>query len=337
MSNPIDFVITWVDGDDKEWLDLREKYKVSKDGDDNRKRRYRNWNNLKYVLRGIEENAPWFNHVYIVTPGQCPDWLDESCDKISIINQNDLLDDCFLPTFNNCAVELVLHKIPGLSENFVYINDDMFIIKNTEPEDFFIGNKPCDTVAFSPIQAVYSKDGKSVYGISVMNTRLVAKRFTKAEVMRNCKKKFFNLKNGKEIIKTISMIPYKGITGFNEMHTAYSYNKKTFYDVWMLAEEELKETCGNKFRGEFSLAHWCMRYWQICEGNFEVRNRNFSRFFDMYYKGDQLDVINCIRKKKNKMICINDNVENDEDFPIICNEINKALDNCFPKKSMFEL
>jgi hypothetical protein len=36
----------------------------------------------------------------------------------------------------------MIWRIKGLSDNFVYFNDDTFLIKKTIPEDWFINNKP---------------------------------------------------------------------------------------------------------------------------------------------------------------------------------------------------
>ena len=339
MSNtPIDFVISWVDGNDPQWLEERAKYlgSASKSAD-TRKRRVRDWNNLHYLFRGIELYAQWVNHIYLVTPNQTPSWLNTKHPKITVVDQNALFPQELRPTFNNCAIELLLHKIPGLSENFVYLNDDMFIIKETTEEDFFKNGRPMDTVAFAPTQAIYSADGKGVYGIAVVCTRLVAKCFDKATVLSNSNGKFRNLNNGREIIKSICMKPFNAITGFNEMHTAYSLQKKTYEEVWAAAEDDLMASCKMRFRGEFNLCHWAMRYWQICSGNYEVRKRSFSKFFDIHKKGEETSIVRWIQSQKSKMVCINDNIDNDDEFDAIVGNVNAAFSRLFPEKSSYEL
>lgn len=336
-SKKIDFVISWVDGNNEEWQDLRKQYKKEETGSDARKRRYRDWNNLHFLFRGIEKYANWVNHIYLVTPGHYPNWLNKNNDKITVIDQNTIVDKEYIPTFNNCAVELFIYKIPNLSEQFVYLNDDMFILKKIYPEDFFRDELPCDTVGLCPTQAIYSEDGKGVYGIAVMNTRLVAKHFDKKSILKNSRRKLFDIRNGSEIIKTICMLPFDGITGFSDVHTAYSFLRSTYEEVWSKAEDDLRDTCTYRFRGEFNVAHWCMRYWQICTGKFAVRSRKFSRFYDLHKAGDESIVEKCIRKHKRKMICINDNVDCEEDFPKMCTRINSAFNDIFPEKSSFEL
>jgi hypothetical protein len=77
---------------------------------------------------------------------QLPDWLKVSAwtidsarhrDSHSSIDEIDPLvrvvlhDDIFndpdkqLPTFNSLAIELMLHRIPGLSHHFLYFNNDV--------------------------------------------------------------------------------------------------------------------------------------------------------------------------------------------------------------------
>ena len=91
ISRPIDFVITWVDGDDAEWLEQKNLYYQKEMGvfqKDASTSRYRDWGTLKYLFRGIEEYASWVNKVYFVTWGHCPDWLNKSNPKLKIIRHS---------------------------------------------------------------------------------------------------------------------------------------------------------------------------------------------------------------------------------------------------------
>lgn len=336
-NDKIDFIISWVDGNNQEWLKEKNKYlPKSSIKFDTRKQRFRDWNNLKYLFRGIEKNASWVNHVYLVTPGHYPEWLNLDNPKLTLINQSILFANEYLPTFNNCAVEILLHKIPGLSERFVYFNDDMFILNSVTEDDFFKNGLPLDNVGFAPIQSNYNSEGKGTYGISVMNTRVIAKRFSKKEIFERSRKKFLNIRNGKDFVKTLLMMPFPELTGFNETHTANSYLKSTFDDIWNEAEADLMDTVQSRFRGEFNVSQWCIRYWQIATGNFEIRSAGFSRFFDIASIGDEIPVVAEIKKSKHQIICINDNVKNDEEFLSIVKNINDAFEVIYPNKSTFE-
>ena len=80
----IDFVIAWVDGNDEKWLLEKSKYSLVKENDQS-KIRYRDWENLKYLFRGIEKYAPWVNNVFFITYGHLPSWLNVNNDKLKIL------------------------------------------------------------------------------------------------------------------------------------------------------------------------------------------------------------------------------------------------------------
>lgn len=100
--------------------------------------RWRQNDELRYALRSAEKFAPWVNHIYIVTSfGQVPDWLDTSNPKITLINQDDIMPEDSIPVFNSISVENCLINIPGLSEHFLFANDDMFFGRPIDPSFFF--------------------------------------------------------------------------------------------------------------------------------------------------------------------------------------------------------
>lgn len=332
---PIDFVVSWVDGNNKEWLSQRSKYRTDKGRFDTRKRRTRNWDNFKFWFRGIEKYAPWVNHIYVVTPGHYPEWLNIFNPKVSIIDQNILLDEEDRPTFNNCAIELLLHKIPNLAEHFVYFCDDMFLVNSAQPSDFFRNNLPLDTVGFQATEAKAQKDGNVFYGIPVMALRLVAKHFDKTEVFKMNWKKFLDIRNGKNIVKTLMALPYHYFVGFNEPHTANSYLKSTYEDIWKADPTELSLTVKSRFRQEFGLSQWAIRYWQICSGKFEIRSRSFSTMVAVENIDDALYVSKLLEQTKSKVLCINDDVQ-DEYFEEVASIINSSLDKKYSTKCSFE-
>jgi hypothetical protein len=91
---------------------------------------------LRYSLRSIERFAPWFNHIYIVTNGQVPTWLC-SHPRITIVTHEQILDPRHLPTFNSHVIGSALHRIPGLSEHYIYFNDDVLLLRPLAPTDAF--------------------------------------------------------------------------------------------------------------------------------------------------------------------------------------------------------
>ena len=136
IVQPLDFVITWVDGADVNWLKEKQKYRFDIDID-NSIARYRDFGTLKYVLRSIDKFAPWVRNVFLVTNGQVPEWITFDNPKLKLIKHSDFIPHEYLPTFNSNAIEWNLHKIEGLSENFVYFNDDVILTDYVQPSDFF--------------------------------------------------------------------------------------------------------------------------------------------------------------------------------------------------------
>lgn len=134
----IDLVYLWVNGNDPKWLAKRNACVGGfTTAEGNCKGRYVDNDELKFSLRSIEKYAPWIHKIYIVTDNQIPEWLDTSNPKIQIVDHTEIMPDECLPCFNSVVIEHHLHRIPGLSEHFLYANDDMYINKPVTPETFF--------------------------------------------------------------------------------------------------------------------------------------------------------------------------------------------------------
>lgn len=136
----IDLVYLWVNGNDEQWqkekLNWQKKMGIET-GDEVNPCRFIDNEELRYSLRSIERNAPWINKIFIVTNGQVPSWLDTSHPKIKIITHDQIMPKDVLPTFNSNAISTSIINIPGLSEHFLYSNDDCFISKPVKPSFFF--------------------------------------------------------------------------------------------------------------------------------------------------------------------------------------------------------
>lgn len=140
---PIDMVYLWVDGKDVGWQKIKEHYSalcqknIEVKPDASAGNRYSDHEELKYSLRSVWKYASFFNHIYIVTMNQKPEWL-KAHPQITIVDHKEIFKNMVdLPTFNSMAIECHLHRIPNLSEHFIYFNDDMFFGDFVEPTDFF--------------------------------------------------------------------------------------------------------------------------------------------------------------------------------------------------------
>ncbi|XP_034233894.1 N-acetylglucosamine-1-phosphotransferase subunits alpha/beta [Thrips palmi] len=104
--------------------------------------RFEDKEELRYSLRSLEKHAPWIRHVYLVTNGQIPHWLDLDNPRITLVTHKDIFpNQSHLPTFSSPAIESHLHRIRGLSSKFLYLNDDIMFTQNVWPEDFFTNSK----------------------------------------------------------------------------------------------------------------------------------------------------------------------------------------------------
>lgn len=132
---PIDAVYTWVNSSDPAWLSNWQQAFPGRpiDGD-----RYSDNEELRYSLRSVAKYAPWLNKIFIVSNCAPPPWLFLEHPRIEWVWHEEIFPDhSMLPTFNSHAIESCLHRIQGLSEHFVYLNDDFFLGQPCVPGDFF--------------------------------------------------------------------------------------------------------------------------------------------------------------------------------------------------------
>lgn len=336
MEEKIDFVIIWVDGNDIAWQKEKEKYQPVKDAD-NREIRYRDWDNLQYWFRAVEKFSPWVNKIHFVTWGHLPKWLNTENPKLHIVNHKDYIPERYLPTFSANTIELNLHRIDGLTEQFVYFNDDMFLTNKVSPKDFFCQGLPCD----SAILNVHISERRLKSHVEVADMDIINDYFQKNTSIKANLWKWFNYKYGKEIIKNFLLMPWKMFPGFYHRHLPSSFCKKTFEEVWRKEYHTLDETCSNRFRRMLDVNQWLMEDWQIADGNFYPRKTNIGKSVALVSEKEEQAkqsnawVFDCLRAQKYKMMCINDMVEGD-DFESIKERLNSCFNEILPEKSSFE-
>lgn len=136
---PVDAVYTWVDHTDPNWVALRSQYEDSAGSltDANALSRFHNNDELRYSLRSVSKNAPWVRRIFILTNCARPDWLRENDERLVWVNHSGVIPPESLPTFNSHVIESCLHKIPDLSEHFLYLNDDVFLARRLPKKLFF--------------------------------------------------------------------------------------------------------------------------------------------------------------------------------------------------------
>lgn len=150
----IDYIIAWVDGADPVHQAQKELYKNSGNAahiEAIKSERFTNNGEIYYHIASIIKYAPFINHLYIITDNQSPIYLDGfhlegkcAADFISIVSHESIFVDlpALLPNYNSLAIESAMWRIPELSENFIYGNDDFFINGPVTVNDFFDDKLP---------------------------------------------------------------------------------------------------------------------------------------------------------------------------------------------------
>uniref|UniRef100_A0A8C6IL88 N-acetylglucosamine-1-phosphotransferase subunits alpha/beta n=1 Tax=Mus spicilegus TaxID=10103 RepID=A0A8C6IL88_MUSSI len=114
----------------------------SKQDEDVSASRFEDNEELRYSLRSIERHAPWVRNIFIVTNGQIPSWLNLDNPRVTIVTHQDIFQNLsHLPTFSSPAIESHIHRIEGLSQKFIYLNDDVMFGKDVWPDDFYSHSK----------------------------------------------------------------------------------------------------------------------------------------------------------------------------------------------------
>ncbi len=152
-SAAIDIVVLWINMDDQNIKVLYDstyqstKHSRSYSSHSVSPSRFRDFHQLKYFLRSIEENgAGWARRIFLVTNNQVPQYVNISHPRIRVVNHEQLFNYMKLtppkyPLFNSLAIQSMLHSIPTLSSPFYLFDDDMFIRKNLSVSMIVNGNK----------------------------------------------------------------------------------------------------------------------------------------------------------------------------------------------------
>lgn len=245
----VDAVYTWVDTTDTEWVGKRDNYKksienienienidVSEDRDITTKGPY---DEISLSLDMLKKNIPWINNIYVVTmrPQKLPEEILKK-HNIKIVYHDEIFDNVKnLPTFNSCPIEANIHNINGLSEHFIYFNDDMYINKPMSKYHFFGFNNP--VVRFDHSYKIEKDREKShnlwnlqhKMGVELLSSYKVlvhqASPVTKT-ILRESKEKF---KNEYEYAETLKLRSESIIPVYLAMNYAYSLGKCQINDT----------------------------------------------------------------------------------------------------------
>ena len=334
----IDFVVTWLDSSDPEWQKSLALYSPNSKG---RKEnaRFRSTDFFVYWFRAVEKYAPWVHKVYLVTNGKFPDWINKDCPKLELVKHVDFIPTEYLPTFNCRTIELHLHKIKGLSEHFVYFNDDMLLNAPVKPDYFFRNGLPCDinNETFLNVPIYTPKDKFGNYMSMLADIGVINSHFNRRETFRQSIKRWLGPHlRLKGIIVSIILLDKRMFIGFSNYHTEQAFLKSVYDELWEKEPDVLKTAC-TRFREDNTVNNYIFRYWQLAKNLFYPMRRKGAFFF--LIKRDVVESIEkALQQKKYISICLNDDALcTDDDFIYINKKLQQMLEKKFPEKSSFEL
>ncbi|GAB6012785.1 Stealth CR1 domain-containing protein [Viscerimonas tarda] len=327
-TKPIDFVLPWVDGSDSQWQARFAQY-AGLDGD-SQNIRFRNWDLLRYWFRSIEKYAPWFRHIYFITSGELPEWLNLNHPRLRWIKHEDYVPAEYLPTFSANTIEMNLHRIEGLSEQFVYFNDDTFITKPVEESLFFYKDLPCD----GAIMTARPVSGGIIHMV-INDLGVLDRHFDKHRTIKKNPFKWFNYKYGRGLVSNLLLYPWVEFSGFIDPHMPNAFLKSTLTKIWENEPDLLNQTCQTKFRTNNDVNQWLIRYWQLAEGNFHPVNRLKGSLCTDISDENKQSVCAAIVNQQYTMLCLNDS-DNITDFETLKLELQNSFEAILPQKSVFE-
>lgn len=333
----IDFVVTWLDSNDPKWLESYNTF-CSNSNKGNENARYRNMDIFKYWFRAVERYAPWVHKVFIITNGIFPDWINKDNPKLVLVKHSDYIPEDCLPTFNSCTIELYMHRIEGLSEHFVYFNDDFFLNAPVKPSYYFKDGLPCDNNKETCYNVpIYTKEEKfAIYQQMLADIGIINSKHNRWETVLQSPFRWFGLHLGLRGIILSALLSHQRLfIGFTNHHSEQPYLKTIFDEVWDAEPEFMNDSC-TRFRKDISANPYIFRYWQFAKNLFYPMKRS-SAYFPLK-KGIAKNIEKALNEERFISICLNDNdLCTYKDFIIINKELQLIFDKKYPQKSSFEV
>lgn len=292
----MDVVITYVDGNDPVWKQDYEKYTNVPV----MQKRFRDWGTLKYLLRGIATKMPFIRNVYLVVshPSQVPEWADTH--NLKIVLHKDIIPEEYLPTFNCNPIEMHLHRIPGLDEEYLYFNDDMFPVGNCKETDFF-------------------RDGKPIIGYY---RHLFASGMYK-KICRN---------SDRLARKALSLRSSCFFT--RPQHICSPMLKSECEALYVMVEEEIRKTTAARTRTADNLNQYLFLDYMNYKG-LVIREKISNKHFSVSVASPDA-LRDFLHNPTRNLVCINDVNVSEKRYETLRGAIIEAFESTFPSKSRFE-
>jgi hypothetical protein len=263
--------------------------------------------------------ADFIRKIYLVTDDQIPEWLNPHHPKINIVSHKNIFPETtHLPTFNSHAIESRLHHLEGLSEHYIYMNDDVFFSNVVIPKLFFTSNG--SSIAYLSKATIDlgppSREEPTVTSAAKNNRMLIEQKF--------------------------------GVTVTNKFrHVPHSQQRSLLFEMESVYKEHFVRTAKNRFRAttDIAIPTSLIHYYAY------LMKRGVLVYPESIAKKDQALPYSFINLgdpifpaalkhqwfyKRNKVFCLNDPDELNENSKNIDNNVNELLSYLFPIKSEFE-
>ena len=291
----MDIVITYVNGLDPIWQKDYKQYT----NQPVLEKRFRDWGTLRYLFRGIEVNMPFIRKVHLVVSheSQVPEWINR--DEVHVVLHSDIIPKEYLPTFNCNPIEMHLHRIEGLDEEFLYFNDDMFPILPCKPEDFF-------------------SEGKGVIGVS---------------------KHWFASNMYKKICRNSDHLARKALNKrtscsfLRPQHICSPMLKSECDVLYVIVEKEIK-TSITPIRTAENLNQYLFLDYMFLRG--KIINKRLSKKHISVGATSTKRLQKFFAQPTHKLVCINDVQLSEERYNELRSTVLEAFERRFPKASRFE-
>lgn len=300
---PVDVVYTWVNKDDPDWVALWNNAFPDMPFDNDR---FKSKDELKYSIRAICKYLPWYRKIFIVSNCAKPTWMNDSPQLEWVTHAQIFPDAKMLPTFNSHAIEACLHRIPGLSEKFIYFNDDVFVMAPSYPDDYIdnIGRTVAQLEPYGMVYGQHPLDASTDYLAAATNSRGLLKANLNGTAAHRLHK-----------------------------HTPHSLNKSTLERIEKTFRKDIELTRAAKLRSaedvnlaSFLYHHYAFGAGELVEGHQPsalVRPTNIKSIIRAYYPG------------KYKFMCFNDGGGSADNNSYEQGFVN-FVTQTFPHKSHFE-
>lgn len=306
ILDKIDIVVPYVDSSDPNWQALYNKHAPNLFKEDsNGKQRFRKNDLFRYWFRSVDQYIPWVNNIFLLVQSisQVPTWLLNT-DKIKIITHEQFIPIEYLPTFNSQTIEMFLHRIPGLSEMFLYSNDDIYFIGPLKPEDYFTSNGVRTDFKVTQLDNI---NPMPLWRASILNSGYLVNR--------------------EEIEKLKSQNSY-----ITPMHVTRPYLKSELKEVYETHEQEILKSL-SKFREPQNFTVY------IYDFHMRVKGLTFPKSYLHHHFSNRTPVNligNCMANPLvNKVMCLNDTVENVN--ALWDRQVKEKFLDKYPKKSQYEV